>query len=124
MPPNAGAKHTSVVGQPGMPSPAARPKGPKLKFTAEDDALLVELRETKNLTWQQIAEFFPGRASGLPQLRYGNLLKARTTTTSTASTDDDLVCRPHSSRKQRDGGVGDRTVQIADPDAMNWEGGS
>ncbi|KAI7721490.1 hypothetical protein KC353_g1300, partial [Hortaea werneckii] len=90
VPPNAGAKHTSVVGQPGMPSPAARPKGPKLKFTAEDDALLVELRETKNLTWQQIAEFFPGRASGLPQLRYGNLLKARTTTTSTASTDDDL----------------------------------
>ncbi|KAI7350619.1 hypothetical protein KC354_g12763 [Hortaea werneckii] len=122
VPPNAGAKHTSVVGQPGMPSPAARPKGPKLKFTAEDDALLLELRETKNLTWRQIAEFFPGRASGLPQLRYGNLLKARTTTTSTASTYDDPVCRPHSSRKQRDGGVGDRTVQIADPDAMNWEG--
>ncbi|KAI7314484.1 hypothetical protein KC315_g11344, partial [Hortaea werneckii] len=89
VPPNAGAKHTSVVGQPGMPSPAARPKGPKLKFTAEDDALLLELRETKNLTWRQIAEFFPGRASGLPQLRYGNLLKARTTTTSTASTYDD-----------------------------------
>ncbi|RMY01034.1 hypothetical protein D0867_11531 [Hortaea werneckii] len=121
---NAGAKHTSVVGQPGMPSPAARPKGPKLKFTAEDDALLVELRETKNLTWRQIAEFFPGRASGLPQLRYGNLLKARTTTpiTTTASTDADVVCRPHSSRKQRDAGVGDRSVLIADPNAMNWEG--
>ncbi|KAI7213630.1 hypothetical protein KC333_g6460 [Hortaea werneckii] len=120
---NAGDKHTSVVGQPGMPSPAARPKGPKLKFTAEDDALLVELRESKNLTWRQIAEFFPGRASGLPQVRYGNLLKAKpTTTTTTASTDADLVCRSHSSRKQRDAGVGDRSVQIADPDAMNWEG--
>ncbi|KAI6911727.1 hypothetical protein KC318_g6260 [Hortaea werneckii] len=125
---NTGAKHTSVVGQPGMPSPAARPKGPKLKFSAEDDALLLELRETKNLTWRQIADFFPGRASGLPQVRYGNLLKAKpTTSTSTStstSTDADVVCRPHSSRKQRDAGVGDRSVQIADPDAMNWEGGS
>ncbi|KAI7538087.1 hypothetical protein KC331_g10561 [Hortaea werneckii] len=127
VPRNAGEKHTSVVGQPGMPSPAARPKGPKLKFTAEDDALLLELRETKNLTWRQIAEFFPGRASGLPQVRYGNLLKARTTSSATATatwTDDDAVCRRHSSRKQRDAGVGDRSVRIADPDAMNWEGGS
>lgn len=33
----------SVVGQPGMPDPAAKPKGPKLKFTPEDDGLLVEL---------------------------------------------------------------------------------
>ncbi|KAI7240982.1 hypothetical protein KC330_g892 [Hortaea werneckii] len=123
---NTGAKHTSVVGQPGMPSPAARPKGPKLKFTAEDDALLLELRESKKLTWKQIAEFFPGRASGLPQVRYGNLLKARTTTTTipTTSTDDGMVCRRHSSRKQRDAGVGDRSVRIADPDAMSWEGGS
>ncbi|GAB1739307.1 hypothetical protein NU219Hw_g4051t1 [Hortaea werneckii] len=126
MPSSAGAKHTSMVGQPGMPSPAARPQGPKLKFTAEDDTLLLELRETKNLTWRQIADFFPGRASGIPQVRYGTLLKARTTTTTStsASTNDDMLCRPHSSRKQRDAGVEDRGVLIADPDAMNWEGGS
>jgi len=69
----------SVVGQPGMPQPAAKPKGPKLKFTAEDDALLVELKETKNLTWKQIADFFPGRSSGTLQVRYCTKLKAKTT---------------------------------------------
>ncbi|KAF2217381.1 hypothetical protein CERZMDRAFT_30742 [Cercospora zeae-maydis SCOH1-5] len=69
----------SVVGQPGMPEPAPRPKGPKLKFTPEDDALLVELKETKNLTWKQIADFFPGRSSGTLQVRYCTKLKAKTT---------------------------------------------
>jgi len=68
----------SVVGQPGMPEPAAKPKGPKLKFTPEDDALLVELKETKNLTWKQIADFFPGRSSGTLQVRYCTKLKAKT----------------------------------------------
>ncbi|KAI7309476.1 hypothetical protein KC340_g10737, partial [Hortaea werneckii] len=85
---DAGEEHTSVVGQPGMPSPAARPKGPKLKFTAEDDALLVELKETKNLTWKQIADFFPGRSSGTLQVRYCTKLKAKTTTWT-----DDMVQR-------------------------------
>ena len=69
----------SVVGQPGMPEPAPRPKGPKLKFTPEDDALLVELKETKDLTWKQIADFFPGRSSGTLQVRYCTKLKAKTT---------------------------------------------
>lgn len=62
-----------------MPEPAPRPKGPKLKFTPEDDALLVELKETKNLTWKQIADFFPGRSSGTLQVRYCTKLKAKTT---------------------------------------------
>jgi len=61
-----------------MPAPAARPKGPKLKFTTEDDLLLVELKETKNLTWKQIADFFPGRSSGTLQVRYCTKLKAKT----------------------------------------------
>lgn len=69
----------SVVGQPGMPEPAPRPKGPKLKFTPEDDALLVQLKETKDLTWKQIADFFPGRSSGTLQVRYCTKLKAKTT---------------------------------------------
>ncbi|KAJ5095789.1 hypothetical protein NUU61_005145 [Penicillium alfredii] len=67
----------SVVGQPGMPDPAPRPRGPKLKFTPEDDALLVELKENKNLTWKQIADFFPGRTSGTLQVRYCTKLKAK-----------------------------------------------
>ncbi|KAK6397376.1 hypothetical protein LTR65_006351 [Meristemomyces frigidus] len=31
------------------------------KFTAEDDALLVQLKQGQNLLWRQIAERFPGR---------------------------------------------------------------
>jgi hypothetical protein len=69
----------SVVGQAGMPSPAPRPRGPKLKFTPEDDQLLIELKEHKNLTWKQIADFFPGRSSGTLQVRYCTKLKPKTT---------------------------------------------
>lgn len=69
----------SVVGQVGMPDPAPRPRGPKLKFTPEDDQLLIELKENKNLTWKQIADFFPGRSSGTLQVRYCTKLKAKTT---------------------------------------------
>jgi hypothetical protein len=68
-----------VVGQAGMPEPAPRPRGPKLKFTPEEDALLVELKEHKNLTWKQIADFFPGRTSGTLQVRYCTKLKAKDT---------------------------------------------
>ncbi|CAG9993423.1 unnamed protein product, partial [Clonostachys byssicola] len=68
----------SVVGQVGMPEPAPRPKGPKLKFTREDDQLLIDLKEQKNLTWKQIADFFPGRSSGTLQVRYCTKLKAKT----------------------------------------------
>ncbi|KAH7121131.1 MYB DNA-binding domain-containing protein [Dendryphion nanum] len=69
----------SVVGQEGMPQPAPRPRGPKLKFTGEDDQLLIDLKEKKNLTWKQIADFFPGRSSGTLQVRYCTKLKAKTT---------------------------------------------
>ncbi|PPJ56724.1 hypothetical protein CBER1_11179 [Cercospora berteroae] len=85
----------SVVGQPGMPEPAPRPKGPKLKFTPEDDALLVELKETKNLTWKQIADFFPGRSSGTLQVRYCTKLKAKTTIWT-----DDMVQRLQSAMQE------------------------
>lgn len=69
---------SSVVGQPGMPEPALKPRGPKVKFSPEDDILLVRLKETKNLTWKQIADFFPGRSSGTLQVRYCTKLKAKT----------------------------------------------
>ncbi|KAJ5287728.1 hypothetical protein N7478_003414 [Penicillium angulare] len=75
--PPLGLGPPSVVGQLGMPEPAPRPKGPKLKFTPEEDALLVELKEEKNLTWKQIADFFPGRTSGTLQVRYCTKLKAK-----------------------------------------------
>jgi hypothetical protein len=62
-----------------MPSPSPRPRGPKMKFTPEDDTLLVDLKENKSLTWKQIADFFPGRSSGTLQVRYCTKLKAKTT---------------------------------------------
>lgn len=62
-----------------MPPPAPRPRGPKLKFTPEDDQLLIDLKENKSLTWKQIADFFPGRSSGTLQVRYCTKLKAKTT---------------------------------------------
>ena len=71
-----------------MPPPAPRPRGPKLKFTPEDDQLLVDLKEKKNLTWKQIADFFPGRSSGTLQVRYCTKLKAKTTVWT-----DDMVCK-------------------------------
>lgn len=74
-----GSSVPSLVGQDGMPPPAPRPRGPKLKFTAEDDQLLIQLKEQKNLTWKQIADFFPGRSSGTLQVRYCTKLKAKTT---------------------------------------------
>jgi len=76
---NAAGGAPSVVGQAGMPAPAPRPRGPKLKFTPEDDQLLIDLKENKNLTWKQIADFFPGRSSGTLQVRYCTKLKAKTT---------------------------------------------
>jgi hypothetical protein len=69
---------TSVVGKEGMPAPASRPRVPKLKFSAQEDQMLVDLKENKNLTWKQIAEFFPGRTSGTLQVRYCTKLKAKT----------------------------------------------
>ena len=76
---SGGAGAPSMVGQMGMPPPAPRPRGPKLKFTPEDDQLLIDLKENKNLTWKQIADFFPGRSSGTLQVRYCTKLKAKTT---------------------------------------------
>jgi len=68
-----------MVGQNGMPLPAPRLRGPKLKFTPEDDQLLAELKEKKNLTWNQIASFFPSRSSGTLKVRYCTKLKSKTT---------------------------------------------
>lgn len=61
----------------GMPPPQPRARGPKQKFTPEDDQLLVDLKENKALTWKQISEYFPGRSSGTLQVRYCTKLKAK-----------------------------------------------
>ena len=84
----------SLVGREGMPRPAQRPEGPKIKFTSEDDQLLVDLKEKHNLTWKQIAEFFPGRSSGTLQVRYCTKLKVKATVWTEESVSADPACKP------------------------------
>lgn len=67
----------NVVGRPGMPQPARRPRGPKPRFTPDDDRLIIELKEEKKLSWKQIADFFPGRSNQTLQVRYCTKLKVR-----------------------------------------------
>lgn len=86
-----------MVGQAGMPPPAPRPRGPKLKFTTEDDQLLIDLKENKSLTWKQIADFFPGRTSGTLQVRYCTKLKAKTTQWTDETVGSLFPCRPAAS---------------------------
>ncbi|KAK5700180.1 hypothetical protein LTR17_023148 [Elasticomyces elasticus] len=81
----------NMVGQAGMPAPAPEPKDSKHKFTIEDDALLVELKKTKNLAWKQISNFLPGRSSGTLQVRYCTKLKAKTTVWTDDMVSDDTV---------------------------------
>jgi hypothetical protein len=69
----------SAVGQVGIPKPATCPRGRKLKFTPKEDELLVELKEDKNLTWNQICDYFPGRTSGTLQVHYCTKLKVKDT---------------------------------------------
>lgn len=71
------ARPPNVVGNLGMPAPAPRPKAPKTRFTAAEDALLVHLKEDKNLTWLQIQDFFPGRTHNTLQVRYCQRLKTK-----------------------------------------------
>lgn len=67
----------NIVGRPGMPSPAPRPRGSKRKFTAEEDDLLRDLKENKNLSWKDIGDFFPSRTAETLQVRYCTKLKVR-----------------------------------------------
>lgn len=71
--------HEAVVGKPGYPDPA-KPRGPKARFTPDDDQLLKTLKEdytSPKLSWKQIADFFPDRASGTLQVRYCTKLRRK-----------------------------------------------
>lgn len=64
---------------PGYP-PAMPSRGPKARFTADEDALLKKLKEdytAPKLSWKQIADFFPDRKSGTLQVRYCTKLRRK-----------------------------------------------
>lgn len=68
-----------VAGKPSYP-PIAPSRGPKQRFTQEDDDLLKKLKEdyiSPRLSWKQIADFFPDRNSGTLQVRYCTKLKKK-----------------------------------------------
>ncbi|KAJ5581914.1 hypothetical protein N7535_000534 [Penicillium sp. DV-2018c] len=66
----------SFLNMPGLPERFPERK-PRTKFTEEEDAVTVELREVFKLSWRQIAWFFPGRRAGTLQVRYCTTLKER-----------------------------------------------
>lgn len=66
-----------MVGKPGYPPPAPN-RGDRARFAPEDDELLKSLKEQhQELSWLQIADFFPGRKAGTLQVRYCTKLKTR-----------------------------------------------
>ncbi|KAG6054171.1 hypothetical protein E4U32_007076 [Claviceps aff. humidiphila group G2b] len=51
------------------------PVGPNHRWTAEDDALLLQLRwSDENLTWNEIADRFPSRTQRSCRVRYARIL--------------------------------------------------
>ena len=56
-----------------QPSPPVHHSTPK--FYPEDDLLLVDLKEKKNLTWEQISDFFPSHSVHDLQHRYADKQK-------------------------------------------------
>jgi hypothetical protein len=65
---------TSCARAENAPSRSKRPR-----FTEEEDAKLVDLKERRGLSWEDIQRSFPGRSTGLLQVRYSTKLKERNT---------------------------------------------
>ena len=53
-----------------MPEQASQPQGRRPRFTSEEDAQLVDLKQNGNLPWKQIERFFPGRSIGTLRVHY------------------------------------------------------
>ncbi|KAJ5475671.1 hypothetical protein N7539_007958 [Penicillium diatomitis] len=49
------------------------------RFLPDEDELLIELKEKRNLPWSRIVKHFPGRTKGALQVRYSTKLKNRGT---------------------------------------------
>ena len=48
-----------------------------IPYSAEEDALIVKLKEVDNISWHEIAPFFPGRTWTSLQTRYSSKLKSK-----------------------------------------------
>ncbi|KAJ5726491.1 uncharacterized protein N7483_007848 [Penicillium malachiteum] len=52
-------------------------KGRRRSYSTDEETLLVQLKERKNLTWKEIATHFPGRKWSSLQVHYSEKLKGR-----------------------------------------------
>ncbi|EME79525.1 uncharacterized protein MYCFIDRAFT_178116 [Pseudocercospora fijiensis CIRAD86] len=60
--------------------PMTRPQLPKqvrLRWTAEENARMIKLKEADNLSWEEISEHFPNRSAGSVQVHYSSNLKGQ-----------------------------------------------
>lgn len=83
----------SMINRPGFPTKAPA-RGGRARFQPEDDERLKWLKEKApvKMSWEQIAEFFPGRKSGTLQVRYCTKLKEK----GPIDWNDELVSSPAS----------------------------
>jgi hypothetical protein len=58
-----------------MPEQASQPQERRPRFTSEENAQLVDLKQNRNFSWKQIERFFPGRSIGTLQVHYCTKLK-------------------------------------------------
>ncbi|KAH9844707.1 WD40 repeat protein [Teratosphaeria destructans] len=59
------------------PAAATPASGHGARFTPEEDALLARLKEVEDMSWREIAEYFPGRTEGALGVRYSTKIKNR-----------------------------------------------
>ena len=60
-------------------SDAASSQSKRSRFTEQEDAKLVDLKERRGLSWEDIQRSFPRRSMGSLQVRYSTKLKERST---------------------------------------------
>ncbi|KAJ6027970.1 hypothetical protein N7540_003546 [Penicillium herquei] len=63
---------------------SVRGKRNRQSYSIDEDRLLVELKEQKNLTWKEITRHFPGRKSSSLQVHYSTKLKTQESLTISA----------------------------------------
>jgi hypothetical protein len=70
---------TDVTGERTAKRRRGRPQSKRPRFTEEEDAKLVDLKERRGWSWEDIQRSFPGRSTGSLQVRYSTKLKERNT---------------------------------------------
>ncbi|KXT14987.1 hypothetical protein AC579_7742 [Pseudocercospora musae] len=56
---------------------ARLPKQVRLRWTAEENARMIKLKEADDLSWEEISEHFPNRSAGSLQVHYSSHLKSQ-----------------------------------------------